>query len=784
MTNKTLFTILFSLLFSVSIFAAETVEEVVVTAKKRSENLQEVSIAVDAFSGDRLKNANLRGVEELSNLVPGLQSSIALSNETPLYTLRGIGTFDFIGNNQSPIGVHLDGFYRGVNSLMAGQLFDIERIEVLKGPQGTIYGKNSSGGAVNYYTTKPSLETTEGYVILTAGDLSLKEMKFAYNVPLSENFAIRLAGSTADRDGWIKHATNSELDNGTIDHHGFRLSALWSPNETTEVIFRASSAEASPMNFHIAMGDGRIGAYGAFNGLYDLFFALGQTSLGTPILPVYGKTDHDFDIQERFDTDSLMFELNKELTDHTLTVMLSSEEHYSRRAEDFDSTQLEVVWTEYEQDFDSDSFEMRLTSNFDGPFNYIVGVFSMDDSNDMSYDLALYTDVDWNGDGVINIVDQTDIAALAFGGTPSAAGAGMQAIYQSMGMSLGDFIGLGQPVKNSFVQERKSQSVYFDSTYDLNDSLTLELGIRYTDDELEVRDFNSYARSAGDNTPMYAFIPYSETNPFATVPSAVTNNSTNTSVKIGINYTLENGNLLYGKYSEGYRGGAINGGAFYALDELNPVDEELVESIEIGSKNILMDGRLRLNLAYFDNSWENMQIYDFNFGPNGEVFQKLLGIPEVETSGFEIDSELVINASTTIYFGASFLDAEVVKGTYQAVDIAGQVLPQSPDTNFNFAINRELFSNDSGSLNLYLDHMRVDEQYNTLNIVLEMPSYELSNLNLSYESVDGWDANLWVKNLTDEKYAMFYLDAQAYFGTDSILYGPPRTFGIDFRYSF
>ena len=80
--------------------------------------------------------------------------------------------------------------------------------------------------------------------------------------------------------------------------------------------------------------------------------------------------------------------------------------------------------------------------------------------------------------------------------------------------------------------------------------------------------------------------------------------------------------------------------------------------------------------------------------------------------------------------------------------------------------------------------MRVDAQYNTLNIVLETPSYELSSLNLSYESVDGWDANLWVKNLTDEKYAMFYLDAQAYFGTDSIIYGPPRTFGIDFRYSF
>ena len=288
MTNKTLFTILFSLFFSVSIFAAETVEEVVVTAKKRSENLQEVAISVDAFTGDRLKNANIRGVQELSNLVPGLQSSIALSNETPLHTLRGIGTFDFIGNNQSPIGVHLDGFYRGVNSLMAGQLFDIERVEVLKGPQGTLYGKNSSGGAVNYYTTKPSLETTEGNVILTAGDLSLTEFKFAYNIPLSENFAIRLAGSTADRDGWIKHATNSDLDNGTIDHHGLRLSALWSPSETTEVIFRISSAEASPMNFHIAMGDGRIGEFGAFNGLYDLWFALGQTSLGTPTLPVYG----------------------------------------------------------------------------------------------------------------------------------------------------------------------------------------------------------------------------------------------------------------------------------------------------------------------------------------------------------------------------------------------------------------------------------------------------------------------------------------------------------------
>ena len=784
MNKKSIFIILFSGLFSISIFAAETVEEVIVTAKKRSENLQEVSISVDAFSGDRLENANLRGQEELANLVPGLQSAGIMSSEMPLHVLRGIGTLDYMGNNQTPVAVHLDGFYRGMNALMAGQFFDIERVEVLKGPQGTLYGKNTSGGAINYFTTKPNTESNEGYVVLTAGDLSLQEARFAYNVPLSDNFAVRLAGKTSERDGWIKHASNSDLDAGSKDNNGLRLSALWTPDDTTELIFRASSTEAKPIEWHSNQGEGRVGALGAYNGLYDLFFALGQTPYGTASLPKYGEQDNNFDTQNTFDTDTMSFEINKELQNHTLTLMLSSDEHENKRGEDFDGTQMDAAMSVYTADFESDSVEVRLTSNLDGPFNYIIGYFSMDDTADMSYDLGLYLDVDWNGDGTVNVTDQMDIMALAFGsGSPSDAGTAMEAVYQSMGMSLGDFIGLGQATKNSFTQDRTSESVFFDSTYEISEKLSLEFGYRYTDDEVSVIDFNSYARSAGDNVPLLAYIPYSDSDPFAKA-ATVSTDSTNSSIKLGLNYVLDSGNLLYAKYSEGYRGAAINGAAFYAIDELSPVDEETVESIELGSKNILMDGRLRLNLAYFDNSWDDMQNYDFSFGPNGEVFQVLLNLPEVESSGFEIDSEFVINDSTSLYFGASFLDSEIVKGIYKGVNIAGQQLPMSPDTNFNIALNRNIFLNDSGSMDLYIEHIRVDDQCNGLNTTVCLPSYDLSNLNISYDSTQNWDLNIWVKNLTDEKINIWAGDAQDYFQIDHMMYAPPRTFGVDFRFIF
>ena len=180
------------------------IEEIVVTAQKRVENLQDVPVSVTALTSEDLEVFRFRSLNELSDLVPNMQELPLKGDGTPVFSLRGMSMGDYSFHQQSPVGMYVDEVYKGNQSLNAVPHFDLERVEVLRGPQGTLYGKNTTGGAVNFITRRPEMENAH-YVTVGAGNFGLLETHGAFNAVLSDALAIRLAGTYGTADGWLEN---------------------------------------------------------------------------------------------------------------------------------------------------------------------------------------------------------------------------------------------------------------------------------------------------------------------------------------------------------------------------------------------------------------------------------------------------------------------------------------------------------------------------------------------------------------------------------------------------
>jgi len=197
-------------------------EEIVVTAQKSAQSLDEVPIALTAFTGDFIKEAKLTDIKKLISLTPGL-AGLSRSNYLDTISVRGVSTNAFGIGGDSSIGIYKDGVYYGRNGAAVTSFFDIERVEILKGPQGLLFGRNAASGAISTITQKPKLGEVEGYLTLGAGEHGRKQAEFAYNQPLNETWALRIAGVKSEQDGYVKNLFNDKTIGGH-DNNALRLS--------------------------------------------------------------------------------------------------------------------------------------------------------------------------------------------------------------------------------------------------------------------------------------------------------------------------------------------------------------------------------------------------------------------------------------------------------------------------------------------------------------------------------------------------------------------------------
>jgi len=454
-------------------------EEIIVTAQKRAESLQKVPVTITALTSDQLAAQQINTPDDLARAVTNLQFNTAVGPGIPIFSLRGISMMDFSLAQNGPIAVYYDEVYKGSFAILGVGLFDLERVEVLKGPQGTLYGKNTTGGAINFVSRKPQFENGVDFSA-GFGNYNRYTVDAAAETALSDTLGARIAFTLDRGDGWIDNKFPGAHDATSTRQFGIRGSLRFRPSDILDVTLRASTSLQNPYNFGLASIPGPNGIGGEMYSLVgrsgDFRTGLGRREIYTP------------DITRRhMRTHAVALNADIELSDAlTLTSVTSWDRGELSWYEDGDGSYLPVTDGRYAGKTKQIAQDLRLTSNFSGPFNFIFGAYFNKEDIENQTRNQYFRDLDLTGDGV---VDAADCIAGEFFAPCTMA--------------------------NQFDQEKTSYAAYTDVTYALTDQLTLRGGLRYTRDRGKLRNFNSQVRSM-DGTPLLNFIPFSETDLSAT----------------------------------------------------------------------------------------------------------------------------------------------------------------------------------------------------------------------------------------------------------------------------
>ncbi len=690
--------------------------EIIVTAAKRSENLQSVPISVSAITGDALSKSRVTQADELVTKIPNLQLTSTVGDNTPIFALRGVSMSDYSLNQASPVATYYDEVYKGNFAFLGIALFDLERVEVLRGPQGTLYGKNTTGGAVNLISRAPKLGEANGYLNLGYGNYNRVDVNGAVTLPLGEKAALRVAGTWSKADGWFKNVLPGQPDLASVSEYGVRASLLFEPSDGVRFILRGATSYQNPRNY----------------GIYAQPEAINRAGLSRRQIAA-NVTD-----KRRARTTSLSLTGNIDVSDGlTITSITSWDKGRLRFYEDTDGQPNQLLEIPYVDRATQFAQDLRLTSDFDGPFNFILGAYYNREKvfNETTFEIG--KDID--SDGLPGVTD----ADCAIG------------------------LPLGCLFDNSFDQLKKSVAIYTDVKFEVADALTLRGGLRYTHDTGDQTNFRSDA--LGPNGVLVVnLIP----------PSALAYKTNNLSGKIGLDYKLDGGNLLYANYSRGYRAKSFNAQAFFDPSELSVAKPEQVDAFELGAKTQFADRRVTLNMAAFYYKYKNQQF--INISP-ATATQTLENIPRSRIMGGE--AELTARASDrlTLRAGLGLLDTKIQKGIVSGVNVAGNELSNAPSLTFNGGVDATVMDGDAGKLSLHGDLAYSASQYfEVINIArLQQKSYALLSGHIDWESASGrFNASVWGKNLTNKFYFTSRVDLLAGFGFDYNHISTPRTYGI------
>ncbi|PQM27253.1 TonB-dependent receptor [Sphingopyxis lindanitolerans] len=699
---------------------AETVADngtdIVVTAQKRAERLQDVPIAVSALGGDSLERQRVTQADELAGKIVNLQLTSTVGDNTPIFALRGVSMSDYSLNQASPVATYYDEVYKGNFAFLGVAMYDLERVEVLRGPQGTLYGKNTTGGAVNLISRTPVLGETEGYLNLGYGNYDRYEANGALSVPLGETLAARVAFTFARADGWFKNQLPGKPDLASVREYGVRGSLLFEPSDSARFVLRASTSYQNPRNY----------------GVYAQPEAVNRPGLSRRQIEA-NVTD-----RRHARTSSVSLTGTVDLSDAlAITSVTSWDKGRLNFYEDTDGTATELLEIPYADRATQFAQDLRLTSDFDGPFNFILGAYFNREKvyNQTTFEIG--KDID--SDGLPGVTD-ADCAV----GFP-----------------------LGCLFRNSFDQVKKSYALYSDMSFEVSDQFTLRGGLRFTRDKGVQSNFEANAFGPNEVLVMN-LIP----------PSRLDYSTENLSGKIGADYKINPDVMVYGNYSRGYRAPSFNAQAFFDPSELSVAKAEKIDAFELGLKSQFADRRVTLNMAAFHYTYSNQQF--INVDP-ATAAQTLLNIPRSRIQGGEAELTVRAGDMVTLRGGLGLLDTKIKRGTVSGVDVSGNRLSNAPKLTFTGGFDATVIDGGSGKVSLHGDINYSSNQYfEVLNIPrLRQKSYVLLSGHIDWESADGrWTASVWGKNLANKFYFTSRVDLLSGFGFDYNHVGTPRTYGV------
>jgi iron complex outermembrane receptor protein len=706
-------------------------EEVIVTAQKRNESSQDVPISIQAFSADGMEKLGATELFDLAKSAPSLSTG-GIPGSNAISGLRGVADFSRNIGIDARMGVYIDGVYQGRSSSANQPLLGLESVEILRGPQGTLFGKNTVSGAINLNTKKASEELT-GELKAGFGNEGYWTGSGLVSGPLADTVFGSIAYSKQERDGWFDNiALNKDV--GDWSQEGARAQLRFLPSDELEIILA---------------GD------------------WGKSDSDMPVytlrsFPAYTTAkDEENDTVEFWGT-ALTLNYNTE-SDYTLSsISAYRENEYTLTGDEDFTPAVDAFQTTFDEDGDQFSQEFRIVSPKYDSFDWVAGLYYFESSTSTGRNLLLGAPLlpAQQLGGVIAIPSQNDVTSYA------AYVHGNYRLTEKLELTAGlrftdeekdfDFEQVntpGDPAGAAFI---------FENVLGFDPATAAFLGSQAPGSALSAFNF-TYNATYSDSS-------WSPT--------------------LGINYMANDDVMYYAKYSRGNQSGGFNGDFNPFLPAIQ-FDSEYVDAYEIGIKSTLADGAVRFNADVFLQQYSDFQL--FQRVPVGNTSVQIVSnAGEATSQGVEVETVWLPTDTLQLTLNATYLDATYDKfdNPVSAID---PTQPENYDGKYlNYAPEWKLYAGvqyiqpigDAGELTFNVDYTYQDDTYSgPANDETQLiPDYDLWNARVTYNPPsDRWQVAAWVRNITDDEHIINHSLASLT-GADRVIWGMPRLYGLEFKY--
>ena len=756
---------------------------------------------------------------DLNRSMPNLQVSSPYGTSQPNFSIRGVGVgTEFNANAASPIGVYVDEVYQTFRSSHGQQFFDLERLEVVRGPQGTLYGRNTTGGAINIITRQPELQGTNGYVTAGYGNYERTNFEGAVEfTPITDVLGIRLAGTYVNSDSYVENLwPTGGRDPGGHENYGFRGIVRYVPNEAVDLSLKIY-ATRSEGGLEIPFSQGQDGynvnfSQSAVGGLYQI---PGLDALLPPM--IYNPQERGLDDLEVEadkggdainDAEGIVLTGKFDLSDsvNLTTITGYDEGEYAQLPNtDCDGTPYDFCSIGYQSKFRAFNQDVRINYDADR-FNLIVGGY-------YGYDSITAR----NRPDFFNFLE------------PIVAALGFPDDYFDPGGAFGGFPSGIRGTQNN-KQERRSLAFYTEGKYDVTDTVAVTLGLRWTKDKFAYLDgLTTYFDYTGAPRmfPVSNYAPGGVEQAYiiglspGPLPGGLERygDSEEVSGRLIVDWKPTDNMMLYASYSRGYRGGTFNGLSYTTASQVYFVEPEFVDAYEAGFKTRWLDDHLQLNGAvfYYDYEQQQGQVVDQTATAN------LISL-DGEIKGLELEAKYIATDSLRINASVGVLDSEYddtgncpetpvltgyppQQGSCLAsgagnINVGGNEFPFAAELTFNTSVEWDVADTSLGMLTWYFDanytgefnydsfgnYDYVNGSTNSRNLAPGVfhegeGEYWISNSRLTLASQD-YDISLWIKNISDKTYYPYGINLETLFGNSYRVRAQPRTYGLEVKYRF
>lgn len=764
----------FCLLLLTPIVTAQVLEEITVTAQKRAQSIQKVPISITALTGDQMKDLGIGNTTEITQQVPGLQLN-TWSPTITFFNIRGVSQNNFLWNTEAPVAVYMDDVYISSMNAISGQLFDIERLEVLRGPQGTLFGRNATGGVVHYLSRQADQDEFNGYLETSYGEYDKYYVEGAVGGGLTESLRARLSGRVEKSDGYIESvplfpgAPTSGVDVGGTDGFALRgtLQADLSSSFKANFIVRYSEDDDVPTGgFTLVPQDLETDPLktnfftAAPNG-----FPAGLTDdggFGVPAGPSPNPHEHNSGFagsqnREVFGVSGkLEWQLDNGMELVSITGYNEMDQQYLEDGDGLPFTIINVVRT---GDWDQFTQELRLSGQTDR-MQWQVGGY--------------YMDMNFQGDdsleGNVTIASRIKLGLFPI----PAVATGIDRFSSSV--------------------DSENWSIFGQGTYALTDTVSVTAGLRWSQDDKKTTFVTTHEDPInGGGAPIPRTTVFDLQAALAANPAADDVDKIDYgdwAGRLQIDWHPNDDLLVFASINRGIKGGNWTLQPDVDLTNIQH-KEEVLYSYEIGFKSTLMDGRARLNATAFYYDYNDYQVFSI------QDTAPQIANSDAEAYGAEIELYLSPAEGWDFIVGASFEESKVdTVATVQEtvlpggffvdypVDFQSADLPNAPNYSFNF-LGRYAFPMFNGEIAMQIDGVAYGDQNleSTGAPLSQEDAYIVANAVVSYTTSDGhWKGSIWVKNFTDAEYRLYDLDLGALGGTG--YFAPPRWLGGTLSYSW